>query len=92
MDDPRYHDMIDFLKQLTSRFQLTGVKLRSGMWHKGLASHPSTVIEADGNYLDFTVWKYVAGPGKLTLGPPRDEKAPGAQAFMYGVAVKARSK
>ena len=28
----------------------------------------------------------------LTQGPPRDEKAPGAQAFMYGVAVKARSK
>ena len=77
---------------LTNRFQLTGERLRSGTWHKGLASHPAAVLEPEGNFLDFTVWKCEAGPGEIELGPPRDEKVPGVQALMYGVAVKARNK
>ena len=77
---------------LTDRFEHTGLKVRSGPWHQGLASHPAVVIEPDGNFLDFEVWKCEFEPGEVMLGRPREFKVQGFHSLMYGVAVKSRSK
>ena len=45
----------------------------------------------EGNFLNFVVWKFEAGAGELTLGPPLENKVKGVLQLMYGVAVKARS-
>jgi ferric-dicitrate binding protein FerR (iron transport regulator) len=76
---------------LRDRFELTGTQLRAGPWHPGIASHPAAVVEPDGTFVHFAVWKCAAGAGELKLGPPRENKSRGVQSLMYGLAVKAKS-
>ncbi|QGJ72313.1 FecR domain-containing protein [Planctomycetales bacterium 10988] len=75
---------------LKETFSDTGARLRIGPWNPATANQPGFIVDEDGPYLPVAVWECQAGPGDLTLGPPRDSKTT-FSIMMYGVLVKRSS-
>lgn len=77
----------DWLKE---RFEPVGESIRAGSWHPSIGNNPAAMIEPDGPYLNFSIWKCAADAGELKLGAPLQHRVPGVDSMMYGLAVKAK--